>query len=235
MLNIAVLSNHNIFKLVSDVENLIQNSFPEKFIKKNVNKLFRVIILNVFSYFRHFSPNLQRRQYLTPSQQLTKFSQVMAEPQQPVSSPETPDDKFILPLGDTCDLSDVMLKFEKELSNSMYVNGSPEVSRGSESRISQDVGNDLPESERDLHIILPKLENGHEKKVVRKKKEEKSRERQRKGAELPSFLRPKKCDPEEMALREEKERLVHTVGTLKANVHSIQQQEEEILREVHFF
>lgn len=169
---------------------------------------------------RHFSPNLQRRQYLTPSQQLTKFSEIMAEP---VSSPETPDEKFILPLGDASDLSDVIDKFDREMS--LSVNG------GNESRISHDGGNDLPESERDLHIIFPK-ENGQDRRMPKNKKKNEARDKPKRGLELVSFLRPKRMDPEEIALRAEKDKLVEIVGSIKANVQNIQQQEEEILRDV---
>lgn len=173
---------------------------------------------------RHFSPNLQRRQYLTPSQQLTKFNEIMTEP---IPSPETPDDKFILPLGDASDLSDVIDKFDREMSLSM--NGS---ARGSESRISQDGGNDLPESERDLHIIFPKQKEDRRMPKNRKKSDDKAKDKPKRGLELVSFLRPKRMDPEEIALRAEKDKLIEVVGSIKANVQNIQQQEEEILRDV---
>jgi len=228
---------------------------------------------------RQFSPNLQRRAFLTPSQQLTKFNEILCE------TPETPEDKFILPL-DTSDLSDVLIKFDNELSHSSYngtknsdihllynndqsissYNGATDQNltvkldkehsssissyngatsgkynkehnssyNMAESRIVQDVGNDLPESERDLHIILPKIEDkgkvNPKKKVVDRKMKEK-----RRGVELQNLLRPKKMDPEEAKLREEKEKLLMATGSLKNEIQQLVQQDDDVLREVRTF
>lgn len=176
---------------------------------------------------RNTPANIQRRKFLTPSQQLNKFSNlnnlVMAESISPIEG-----DKFILPLNDSKDLNDLMDSLEKEFSTSLseFRNSSKSSEcngvKKEDSWLNDELNNDLPESERDIHVMV----NSEEKKKCEEAKEIRSEENGE------SFRRHKKVDAEVNKMKGERSKWLNVMSKLKSDVHDIEQQEEEILREV---
>lgn len=184
---------------------------------------------------RNTSPNIQRRKFLTPSQQLNKFSNlnnlVMSGQTMGSTSQNESPHKFILPLNDSSGLTDLMLSLEKEFSSSLSAFRNADRSselRKEDSWISDEYNNDLPESERDLHLSITN-EGSTKDECIRTSL---GNEIRRESDRTESFIRHKTCDSELNKIRAEKSTWLSVMSKIKSGVHNIEQQEEEILREV---
>ena len=178
--------------------------------------------------YRDISPNMQNRKYLTPSQQLNKFSNLN---NLVCSDEETMENfKFILPLDNAKDLTDLMTSLEKEFSATLSeleeadknTRGITELTKKEqmmtqreESWANDELNDDLPESERD---------------ILRVKNNENAKENL---CETESFLRQKKPSVDWGKLKVEKSTLLGIVTRLKSDINNLEQQEEEVLREVN--
>ncbi|KAK6622782.1 hypothetical protein RUM43_008625 [Polyplax serrata] len=167
--------------------------------------------------FRDPSPNVNQRQYLTPSQQLNKFNNLSGL-MSPSGEHNENQGKFILPLDhdqETKDLSDLMVALEKEFTATLTELNESDKNTEITSKGDSWINDDLPESDRDIHIV----NNGHDNT---KETDDKPK----------SFLREKKTGMDWGKLKVEKSTWLGIVTRLKSDINNLEQQEEEVLREL---
>lgn len=171
--------------------------------------------------YRDPSPSMQTRKFLTPSQQLNKFNNLsnLILPGQKTEGDTL--NNFKSSLDQPKDLSELMMTLEKEFSatlsefrNSDKSNCSSTEVRKEDSWMSDELNNELPESERDIHLAKKMEKNAEE------------------TAKTESFLRQKKPRVDWGKLKVEKSTWLGIVTRLKSEINNLEQQEEEILREV---
>ncbi|KAL0273806.1 UNVERIFIED_CONTAM: hypothetical protein PYX00_006393 [Menopon gallinae] len=153
---------------------------------------------------RNASPNIQRRKFLTPSQQLTQFNNL---------SELVHEEKK---QNGENDLNDLMKRLEIEFSNSLSE------FQAKKEEFSAD---ELPESERHINE-KPDDSTESAKNSTETVAPEESTPKQE------SFMRQKKKDDEMGRMKVEKSTWMGIITRLKSEIQSVEQQEEEILREV---